>query len=230
MNGEDDGFLQRWARRKARVQGGLPEPEPEPVAVRENLPPSAPSTIAGPTAPTALAAQPQARPAPLEEPVPRPTMDDVANLTRSSDYSRFVGAGVDADVSNAAMKKLFSDPHFNLMDGLDTYIDDYGKPDPIPDSMLRQLNQARVLRLFDAEDQTQASGIGAPAPAPATAMAAATAASPDGAPSLAVAQSIEVCEPPPESVSLPRPDDDPDLRLQQDDAPGRTGIAPGSRA
>ena len=150
MNGEDDGFLQRWARRKARVQGGLPEPEAEPVAVRETLPPSAPSTIAGPTAPTALAAQPQARPAPLEEPVPRPTMDDVANLTRSSDYSRFVGAGVDADVSNAAMKKLFSDPHFNLMDGLDTYIDDYGKPDPIPDSMLRQLNQARVLRLFDA--------------------------------------------------------------------------------
>ena len=30
------------------------------------------------------------------------------------------------------MKKLFSDPHFNVMDGLDTYIDDYGKPDPIP--------------------------------------------------------------------------------------------------
>ena len=31
------------------------------------------------------------------------------------------------------------------MDGLDTYIDDYGKPDPIPLSMLRQMNQAAVL-------------------------------------------------------------------------------------
>ena len=47
------------------------------------------------------------------------------------------------------MKKLFSDPHFNVMDGLDTYIDDYGKPDPIPLSMLRRMNQsagARSLR------------------------------------------------------------------------------------
>jgi hypothetical protein len=153
-------------------------------------------------------------------------MDDVANLTRSSDYSRFVGAGVDADVSNAAMKKLFSDPHFNVMDGLDTYIDDYGKPDPIPDSMLRQLNQARVLRLFDTEEQAEASGGGALAPAPAVA----TAASPDGAPPLAVAQSVDDGAPPPDSVSILRPDDDPDLRLQQDDAPGRTGVAPGSRA
>ena len=49
------------------------------------------------------------------------------------------------------MKKLFSDPHFNVMDGLDTYIDDYGKPDPIPLSMLRRMNQAAVLGLFDDE-------------------------------------------------------------------------------
>jgi hypothetical protein len=33
-------------------------------------------------------------------------------------------------VRNAALKKLFTDPHFNVMDGLDVYIDDYGKPDP----------------------------------------------------------------------------------------------------
>ena len=30
------------------------------------------------------------------------------------------------------------------MDGLDTYIDDYGKPDPIPMPMLRQMNQSQV--------------------------------------------------------------------------------------
>ncbi len=220
MSGEDDGFLQRWARRKARVQHGLPEPEP--AAVVDASPPPAPATIAAPS-PAALAPQPPPMPAPVEEPVPRPTMDDVASLTRSSDYSRFVGSGVDADVSNAAMKKLFSDPHFNVMDGLDTYIDDYGKPDPIPDSMLRQMNQAKVLRLFDAEDDTEAARrLDAPVPA--------AAASTDGATPLAVAQSPEAAEPPPPSVSLSRPDDDPDLRLQQDDAPGRTGAAPGPRA
>jgi hypothetical protein len=36
------------------------------------------------------------------------------------------------EVKNAAFKKLFADPHFNVMDGLDIYIDDYSKPDPLP--------------------------------------------------------------------------------------------------
>ena len=44
------------------------------------------------------------------------------------------------------MKKLFADPHFNVMDGLDTYIDDYAKPDPIPPAMLRQLASAKFLK------------------------------------------------------------------------------------
>ena len=215
MSGEDDGFLQRWARRKARVRSGLPEPEP----VRDAPPPFAPPADAAAPA----LAPPAAVPTPVEEAVPRPTMDDVARLTRSSDYSRFVGAGVDADVSNAAMKKLFSDPHFNVMDGLDTYIDDYGKPDPIPDSMLRQLNQAKFLRLFDAEDDAEPLRPGADPTA--------AAASPDGAPPLTVAQSLGGDEPPPpEPASVSRSDDDPDLRLQQDDAPGRAGLAPGPRA
>ena len=58
------------------------------------------------------------------------------------------------------MKKLFSDPHFNVMDGLDTYIDDYGKPDPIPLSMLRRMNQAAVLGLFDDEVDAAAKAAG----------------------------------------------------------------------
>ena len=219
MSGEDDGFLQRWARRKARVQGGLPEPEPAPVRAP---PPQADPAVGA--APAALAQPPSSVPSPVEEPVPRPTMDDVARLTRSSDYSRFVGVGVDADVSNAAMKKLFSDPAFNVMDGLDTYIDDYGKPDPIPISMLRQMNQAQFLGLFDTEDEDASKRAGG-------AHGPAVPASTDGAAAPAVAQSVASAEPrslaPAPEV---RPDDDPDLRLQQDDAPGRAGLAPGPRS
>ena len=63
---------------------------------------------------------------------PPPTLDDVAQLTADSDYSRFVRSDVDDGVKRAAMKKLFADPHFNVMDGLDVYIDDYNKPDPLP--------------------------------------------------------------------------------------------------
>ena len=225
MSGEDDGFVQRWARRKARVQSGRPEPQPSPAPVREAPPPAEPALGAVPPA-LAPSAVPVPTPASVEEPVPRPTMQDVAGLTRSSDYSRFVGAGVDADVSNAAMKKLFTDPRFNVMDGLDTYIDDYGKPDPIPDSMLRQMNQAKFLRLFDAEDEADAARLAA-----ARSDAAAAAASTDGAPPLAVAQSLRSDDSPPlATVPLSRPNDDPDLRLQQDHAPGRSGLAPGAGA
>ena len=53
---------------------------------------------------------------------------------------------------DAALKKLFaSEPHFNVMDGLDTYIDDYNKFEPIPKAMLRQLVNARALGLIDDE-------------------------------------------------------------------------------
>jgi hypothetical protein len=127
-------------------------------------------------------------------------------------------------VKNAALKKLFTDPHFNLMDGLDTYIDDYGKPDPIPDSMLRKMNQAKFLRLFDDEEEVEASRPGA--------RPVAVEASPDGAAPPAVAQSVapDPAPPIPVPVSPSCPDDDPDLRLQQDDGPGRSGLAPGAGA
>jgi hypothetical protein len=56
---------------------------------------------------------------------------------------------VTPEVRNAAMKKLFADPHYQVMDRLDTYIDDYSQADPIPESMLRQMASARFLQLFE---------------------------------------------------------------------------------
>jgi hypothetical protein len=57
--------------------------------------------------------------------------------------------GVTADVRNVAMKKLFTDPHFNVMDGLDIYIGDYNTPDPMPAGMLQKMVGAQLLGLFD---------------------------------------------------------------------------------
>ena len=74
-----------------------------------------------------------------------PTMEEVEQLTHESDYSRFVTAGVDESVKLSAMKKLFSDPRFNIMDGLDTYIEDYNTFEPIPPEMLQALNHAKAL-------------------------------------------------------------------------------------
>jgi hypothetical protein len=54
-----------------------------------------------------------------------------------------MSAKVDEGIRRAALKKLFSDPRFNVMDGLDVYIDDYTREDPIPTGMLAQLQHAR---------------------------------------------------------------------------------------
>ena len=183
-----EGFLSRWSRRKEAVREGQ-RVEPEPTAA---------------PAPARAAAAVAAEPTPTAPPAPPPpTLEEAQALTPQDDFSRFVRADVPPDVKNAALKKLFADPHFNEMDGLDIYIDDYGKPDPLPPAMLRQLASARFLKLFDdEEDENKKKEVGRE-----------------------VADKTA-----PQSVAQSATDHaDPDLRLQQDDAPGPEGPGDGAR-
>ena len=195
----DRAFLARWSRRKTQAKRGVVPAEPMPPGAVANPVPQPVQDVKSeldlPQATQAQVARPDLAP-PL-------TMDDVALLTPASDYSRFVAPGVDAGVSNAAMKKLFSDPHFNVMDRLDTYIDDYSQPDPIPESMLRQMVQAKFLGLFNDEEEDAERVEAAPA------MAALDA-------------------PPPGAPDNPVHDEDTDLQLQPDDAAGRAGADEGA--
>jgi Protein of unknown function (DUF3306) len=154
MASEESGFLSRWSRRKALVREGREAVEPVPPAVAV---PTAPAVPAMPTMPAAtLAAVEELPPADEAAPPaaePPPTLEDAAALTPASDFTRFVARDVDPAVKNAALKTLFTDPHFNVMDGLDIYIDDYGKPDPLPEGMLRQMVQSQFLGLFADEDK-----------------------------------------------------------------------------
>ncbi len=204
-----DGFLGRWAKRKESVRKGE-EVAPEPVVGAE-APSPQPSPASGRGSNSALPpplGEGGGGVAPVGEPPPPPTLEDVASLTKESDFSRYVRPDVGPEVRNAAMKKLFADPHFNVMDRLDTYIDDYSQPDPIPPAMLRQLASARFLKLFDDEDEE-----GNPkAPVVREVVNDPTVES--------VAQSGTAASNPP---AVPPAEDhaDPDLRLQQDHAPGR---------
>jgi hypothetical protein len=83
-------------------------------------------------------------------------LDDARALTPNSDFQPFMRPGVTADVRNVAMKKLFTDPHFNVMDGLDIYIGDYNTPDPMPAGMLQKMVGAQLLGLFDKPDEAAA--------------------------------------------------------------------------
>jgi len=142
------GFLSRWSRRKVEVREGraLDEPLPAPVPPAKTFvqPPSVDSAT-----PVASDTPPQ---------VPTPTLTDAAQLTPDSDFTGFMARGVAPEVKNAAMKKLFADPHFNVMDRMDIYIDDYGLPDPLPLAMLRQMTSAKTLNLFDDEAETAEAG------------------------------------------------------------------------
>lgn len=198
---EDDGFLSRWARRKAQVRRGddvPPEPSPPPAATTAMHAPARPAPVpaavpAADTAGASVAAPADAAPPPADAP-PSPTLEEARALTPDADFRRFVAPGVGADVRNTALKQLWADPTFNVMDGLDIYIDDYGKPDPLPAPMLRKLAHSAYLNLFDDEKA-------APAP-PAD----------------------------PAHAAEPRtaPDEDPALRLQPHDEPGPPGADEGA--
>ena len=148
MAEEPSGFLGRWARRKTDVlQGKAVE---EPVV--------SPKTVL--SEPVANQITPS-----LEEVAEKPpalSLDDVKLLTKDSDFKPFMAQNVGADVRNAAMKKLFADPHFNVMDGLDIYIDDYSKSDPIPEAMLRAMTSSKFLKLFDDEEDAEKNDDAAP--------------------------------------------------------------------
>src|SRR3954470_2927775 len=95
-----------------------------------------------------------AAPAIVEE-TPAPALPPLEELTPQSDFSVFMHPKVDADVRRAALKKLFTDPHFNVMDGLDTYVDDYSKPDPLPPGMLAGLRQAQNILAWAKETKEE---------------------------------------------------------------------------
>ena len=133
-----DGFLGRWSRRKAGLEpGGLDGAAPELKAKVTPTPvPHDKKTIESASTPA------------KEEPLP-PTLEDAESIDRfAPDFSAFMKPNVDPAVQQAAMKKLFSDPHFNIMDRLDIYIDDYSIPDPIPMEMLKRMVQSESLGLF----------------------------------------------------------------------------------
>ena len=116
--------LKRWSERKfaAAREAKVAPASDAPLAVPQTA--SEPAT--SPPA-TALALPP------------------VDSLTFESDFTAFMKPDVDESLKRMALKKLLHDPRFNVMDGLDTYIDDYSKPDPIDPDVVKQLMQARYI-------------------------------------------------------------------------------------
>ncbi len=104
MAEQDEGFLTRWARRKA-----------EPEA------PAAPEEPAPPEAPESRGALTEAERQALIESLP-----DVESLDEGSDFSAFMQEGVPEALKRRALRRLWRlNPIFAQLDGLNDYDDDF---------------------------------------------------------------------------------------------------------
>ena len=134
MNADDkEDFLSRWSRLKKGARGE------EKLA--ELDPPAAPPPPVAPNPPGAAVSSPQAQ-------TPLPSIDSLKGL--ASEYAGFLKPGVSEDLKRAALKKLFSDPHFEAFERFEAYCEDYTIGEPIPAAMLKTLEHAKGL-LFDEE-------------------------------------------------------------------------------
>jgi hypothetical protein len=181
------GFsLRRWSQRKleaaresaAPVRAAPIPPAATPAGAAAAAPPAA-AKAAG--APAAIAA---------------PELPPLESLSFESDFTAFLQPKVDAALRRKALRTLFRDPRFNVMDGLDVYIDDYSKPDPIAPALVRELMQSRYImdppetrvsadgHVEDVPADERAAEAPPPAPAPDAAPAgeAAAGAAPADAP------------------------------------------------
>ena len=88
-------------------------------------------------------AEKQAEVAPA--PAAAPPLPSVDQLTPQSDFSGFMHPKVEDALRRVALKKLFSDPHFNIPDPYEAYSGDWTGGEPISEAMLASLEQMKSL-------------------------------------------------------------------------------------
>jgi len=86
---------------------------------------------------------------------PAPVLPPVESLTPEAELSGFMHPKVKEELRRLALKKLFSDPHFNLPDPFEAYSGDWTGGEPISPELLATLNQARSV-LFTEEQKKAA--------------------------------------------------------------------------
>jgi hypothetical protein len=150
-----ESFLSRWAKRKADVRA-----EESNSVEMQNINPNIGVPFEAKMPVTAIPERGLISNA-NENAETNPRLPTIESLTQESDFSPFMGKEVAADLRNQAMKKLFTDPHYNVQDGLDIYIGDYTKSDPIPLEMLRKMTQSKALFLFEEEEKAEAEAAAA---------------------------------------------------------------------
>jgi hypothetical protein len=140
-----DSFLSRWSKRKleARTNQQLEEkaassPDSKPLLDRE-------IGVDQKIAVNGVDDAPPKGQAVSEPDLPLPTEADLVAVEQGGDIKAFMVDKVSAELKNKAFKALFSRPEFNVMDGLDIYIDDYNKFTPLSQEDIGKMTLSKQL-------------------------------------------------------------------------------------
>jgi hypothetical protein len=90
---------------------------------------------------------------PKDQSLEKEQLPPVEKLTPESDFTDYMQPKVEDALRRAALKKLFSDPHFNIPDAFEPFSGDWNVAESISPEMLATLNQAKVLMFDKKEDE-----------------------------------------------------------------------------
>lgn len=125
---EDEGFLQRWSRRK---QSALRDDE---ISEDESQTPGADEEagLIEPSADEASSAELEAGSVSEAELEPEPPGDEdmppLESIDETGSVAAFLSPRVSEGLRRAALRRLFRQPKYNVVDMLDDYAEDYSKP------------------------------------------------------------------------------------------------------
>ncbi len=120
--------LSRWSRLKRRGGEAAIAPASEVLTVPEDASDAAlPLTAAD------------------AENVAELNLPQLSSISLTEDFTPFMQAKVPQALRRQALKALFKEPHFNVMDGLDTYIDDYTVFEPITPEVMATLSSWKTI-------------------------------------------------------------------------------------
>lgn len=115
MTSEEEGFLERWSRRKQ-------QPEDDTDAL--------PDVTDQPDEPGELDEASASEPPALTD----EDMPDIETLAPDSDVSPFFSPGVSERLRQKALRKIFHTARYNVKDGLDDYDEDFTLLQPLGDT------------------------------------------------------------------------------------------------
>lgn len=125
MTNDDEKFVSRWSRLKREARDRADKPESREAA-----------SPADPRAPT-------------------PDVPPLDKLDFDSDYRGFFHPKIDEDTRRAALKRLFSDPRFNVIDDMDIDIEDYSKYAPLSAAVVASLKQTQNILQWAREREEE---------------------------------------------------------------------------